>query len=189
MKRVHLRGAARHDWSDHEEGGRGEAALAGERADQGEEELPQEEGRHAQEQDGLHREEKCSGKVRFTQPLTTISGGLTNLGSTLYRTLHFTTAEVSEVVTAPVTIVLPDGEVYGTSGTTEKDNAQTFVRDTPKPSKLLSVEVPELEGLWSYSSDDEEVASPNRLQALFPVIPISALICHRFENSPENSFL
>ena len=109
------------------------------------------------------------------------------MGAPYSHTLHFTTAEVSEVVTAPVTIVLPDGEVYGTSGTT--DHAQTFVRDTPKPSKLLSVEVPELEGLWSYSSDDEEVASPNRLQALFPVIPISALICHRFENSPENSFL
>ena len=77
------------------------------------------------------------------------------------------------MVTAPVTIVLPDGEVYGTSATT--DDAPTLIRDTPKRSPLLSVEVPELEGLWSYSSDDGEVVSPNLLQAMFPVIPISTL--------------
>ena len=68
LKRVHLRGAARHHRADREEGGRGEAADSGRRADQGEDEPAQEEGSHAQEQGRLHREDKC-GHARFTQPI------------------------------------------------------------------------------------------------------------------------
>ena len=47
--------------------------------------------------------------------------------------------------------------------------------------------VPELEGLWTPSADDDEAATPNRLQAVFPVTSIN-LSYRKLFRFPKNLF-